>query len=41
MLGCKFLSCLFPNTPPEAGAIRKDPSAMEKAKEFGLSLATP
>ncbi len=40
MLGCSFLSCLFPNTPPEAGALAKDPSALIKAKEFGRSLAS-
>lgn len=39
MLGASFLSCLFPNTPPEAGALIRDPSAVEKAKEFGRSLA--
>jgi multimeric flavodoxin WrbA len=39
MLGCPFLSCLFPITPPEAGALNEDPSALEKAKEFGRSLA--
>ena len=40
MLGAPFLSCLFPNTPPEAGALIQDPSAVEKAKEFGRSLAS-
>jgi multimeric flavodoxin WrbA len=40
MLGTLFLSCLFPNTPPEAGALTQDPSALEKAKEFGRSLAS-
>ena len=39
MLGCSFLSCLFPNTPPEAGALSEDLSAIEKAKDFGRSLA--
>jgi multimeric flavodoxin WrbA len=39
MLECLFLSCLFPNTPPEAGVLIKDPSALKKAKEFGRSLA--
>ena len=39
MLGCLFLSCLFPNTPPEPGALLKDSSALRKAKEFGKSLA--
>ncbi len=38
-LGCQFFSCLFPNTPPEAGALGKDPSAMEKARQFGRLLA--
>ena len=39
MFGCSYLSCLFPNTPPEAGVLTKDPSAVKKAKEFGRSLA--
>lgn len=39
MLGCSFHSCLFPYTPPEPGALIKDPSALKKAKDFGLSLA--
>ncbi|RLC11491.1 MAG: hypothetical protein DRI57_18855 [Deltaproteobacteria bacterium] len=29
-----YILCLFPNTPPEA-ALGKDPSAMEKARQFG------
>jgi multimeric flavodoxin WrbA len=40
MLGCSFLSCLFPNTTVEAGELAKDPSAAEKAWEFGRMLAT-
>jgi len=40
MLGCKFLSCLFPNTIPEEGSLVSDPSAVEKAKEFGRLLAS-
>lgn len=40
MLGTPFLSCLFPNTPPEPGALIQDSSALEKAKEFGRSLAS-
>jgi multimeric flavodoxin WrbA len=40
MLGCLFLSCLFPNTPPEPEALIKDSSALKKAKEFGQSLAS-
>lgn len=40
MLGCKFISCLFPNTTPEAGSLKSDPSAVEKAKEFGQLLAS-
>ncbi len=39
MLGCTFASCIFPNVPPEAGALKQDESAVEKAKEFGRSLA--
>lgn len=40
LLGCLFQSCLFPNTPPEAGALLENPSALETAKEFGRTLAT-
>lgn len=40
MLGCLFLSCLFPNTSPEPGSLIKDSSALKKAKEFGQSLAS-
>lgn len=40
MLGCSFLSCMFPNTPPAEGALIKAPSALEKAKEFGHLLAS-
>jgi multimeric flavodoxin WrbA len=40
MAGAQFLSCLFPNTPPEARALIQDPSALEKAKEFGRALAS-
>lgn len=39
MLGCPFRSCLFPLTPPEAGALLEDPAAMEKARRFGRLLA--
>jgi multimeric flavodoxin WrbA len=37
LLGCPFISCLFPNTPP--GALIEDPAAVEKARAFGQSLA--
>jgi multimeric flavodoxin WrbA len=40
MLGCQFLSCLFPNVTGEAGGIRNDPSAVKKAQEFGRLLAS-
>ena len=40
MLECKFMSCLFPNVTPEEGSLISDPSAVEKAKEFGRLLAT-
>jgi len=40
MLGCKFMSCLFPNTTPEEGSLISDPSAVEKAREFGRLLAS-
>ncbi|MBN1472934.1 MAG: flavodoxin family protein [Syntrophaceae bacterium] len=39
MLGCKFISCLFPDTVPDEGTLANDPSAVEKAKEFGRLLA--
>lgn len=39
ILGCPFVSCLFPNTPAEAGALLKDPAAVTKAEAFGRSLA--
>lgn len=39
MLGTKFLSCLFPDVSPEPGSLLKDPSAVEKAKDFGRLLA--
>lgn len=39
MLGSRFISCLFPNVLSEPGSLVKDPSAMEKAKEFGRALA--
>ena len=39
MLGCEFLSCLFPGTTPVEGSLISDPSAVEKAKEFGRLLA--
>ncbi|MBN2418793.1 MAG: flavodoxin family protein [Deltaproteobacteria bacterium] len=40
MLGCKFMTCLFPETGPDEGSLRNDPSSVEKAKEFGILLAT-
>ncbi len=40
MLSCQFKSCLFPNTPVEAGALKNNPSAMKKAQEFGQLLAS-
>lgn len=39
MLGCSFLSCLFPNTTAEAGGLANDPAAAKKAAEFGRMLA--
>ena len=39
ILRCKFHSCLFPNTPPEAGVLINDSSALDKAKAFGQLLA--
>lgn len=40
MLGCLFLSCLFPNTSSEVGSLVKDSFALKKAKEFGQALAS-
>lgn len=38
-LGCPFVSCLFPDTPPEAGALARDPAAAARARDFGRRLA--
>jgi multimeric flavodoxin WrbA len=38
MLGCAFLSCLFPNVTGTADDLRNDPSAVKKAQEFGRML---
>ena len=38
MLGCSFISCLFPNTVVEAGELKNDPLAVDKVKEFGRLL---
>ena len=40
MMSCQFNSCLFPNAPIEAGALKNDPAALKKAKEFGQLLAS-
>lgn len=40
MLGCSFVSCLFPNTIVEAGALKNDPSAADKARKFGRLLSS-
>ncbi len=40
ILGCRFLSCLFPLVPPEPGAFAKDAEVVEKAREFGRALAS-
>ena len=39
MLGCKFMTCLFPETNSDEGSLENDPAAAEKAREFGRSLA--
>jgi multimeric flavodoxin WrbA len=39
MLGCSFLSCLFPNTTVDAGELVFDPAAARKAEGFGRMLA--
>ena len=38
LLGCPFISCLFPNTPP--GSLIDDAAVVEKAWAFGQSLAS-
>lgn len=40
MLGCSFVSCLYPNTIVAAGELQHEPAAAEKAKEFGRLLAS-
>jgi multimeric flavodoxin WrbA len=40
LLGCSFLTCLFPLTPPEPGVLANDPAAFKKAKAFGECLAS-
>jgi multimeric flavodoxin WrbA len=40
IFGCSYLSCLFPNIHEKAGALKKDLSAIEKAKQFGRLLAS-
>jgi len=37
--GCTFVSCLFPDTPEEGGALLGDPAAVARAGEFGRLLA--
>ncbi|MBN1905936.1 MAG: NAD(P)H-dependent oxidoreductase [Deltaproteobacteria bacterium] len=39
MMGCKFLSSLYPDVLPEEGFLTKNPDAVQKAKEFGRLLA--
>lgn len=39
MLGCKFMSCLFPDVSPEEGSLARNPEAVKKAKDFGKALA--
>jgi len=39
MMGCKFISSLFPDVLPEEGFLTKNPDAVKKAKEFGRLLA--
>jgi multimeric flavodoxin WrbA len=40
MLGCRFHSCLFPNTSSEKGSIVNNNEAIECARVFGKVLAT-
>ena len=39
MLGCRFYSCVYPNTSSEKGSIVNDSKALEKARAFGKTLA--
>ncbi len=39
MMGCKFLSSLFPDVLPEEGFLTRNPDAVNRAKEFGRLLA--
>ncbi len=39
MLDCSFMSCLIPDVMPES-SLTGDPSAVEKAKEFGRLIAS-
>jgi multimeric flavodoxin WrbA len=39
MMGCKFLSSLYPDVLPEEGFLARNPDAVKKAKEFGRMLA--
>lgn len=39
MMGSPFHSCLFADTPPEAGVLADDPAAVAKAAAFGRRLA--
>ena len=40
IVGCEFRSCLFPLVPPEPGALAKEAAVIEKARDFGRSLAS-
>ena len=40
MMGRPFHACLFPDTPPQAGALMEDAAAVAKAVAFGKMLTT-
>jgi multimeric flavodoxin WrbA len=39
MLGCSYVSCLFPDVICEPGTLQNETDAVKKAQEFGKSLA--
>jgi len=41
MLDCRFVSCLFPFAPWQAGELARSPEAAARAKAFGERLAAP
>jgi hypothetical protein len=39
MMGCVFLSCVFPSVTAAPGELAKDPGVTERARAFGVTLA--